>query len=60
MKLDIYKGWSEDALKRRCLHFVRSIARKDVIIAVLARYGVDELSADDRKEVERICAQWDD
>lgn len=59
-ELDAYKGWSEEALKRRCRELVRIAMRKDIIIAVLAKWGHHELSADDQTEVERICSQWED
>lgn len=58
--LDAYKGWTEDALKRRCRELVRLSMHKDVIIAVLAKYGYDELSTVDQKEVDQITSQWED
>lgn len=57
---DAYKGWPEAKLKARCRQLVRIAMRKDIIIAVLATEGIDGLTAEDRKEVERICSQWDD
>lgn len=58
--LDAYKGWTEDALKRRCRELVRVTMHKDVIIAVLAKYGPEALTAEDSKEVERIASRWED
>lgn len=58
--LDAYKGWTYDQLKRRCLELVHITMHKDVVIAVLAKHGIENLNETDRKEVERICSQWDD
>ena len=58
--LDAYKDWSVDKLKKRCRELCRVSMHKDVLIAVLWKYGIDELSPADRMEVDRICSQWED
>lgn len=60
MRLDAYKGWTDEALKRRCMELVRIAMRKDIIIAVMAKWGPEALSVEDQKEVERISSQWED
>ena len=59
-RLDAYKGWTEDALRRRCRELVRVTMHRDIVIAVLAKYGPEALSIEDTKLVERICSAWED
>jgi hypothetical protein len=58
--IDAYKGYSEAELKRRCRELCRVNMHKDIIIAVLAKHGFDNLNDADKEEVKRICSQWDD
>lgn len=57
---DAYKGYTEAELKTRCRELVRMSMGKDVLIAMLVKYGFEHLSEADQAEVNRICSIWDD
>jgi hypothetical protein len=60
ISLDAYAGQSREELKEHCRKLVRAVGEWQMIALVLAEYGKDDLSPEDRNRVETLLEAYRD